>query len=76
MMKNIIVQPSNQKQSLLLKDLLNEMNVKFITENKKTNNTSLSNFEKKLIDKGLEDIEWGRTKTQQEAHKIFQKCFK
>lgn len=52
------------------------MNVKFSTEKTKSENILFSDFEKKLIDKGLEDIENRRIKTQEEAHKIFETCFK
>lgn len=75
-MENVVIQPGNQKHFFLLKALLEEMNVKFSTEKTKSENILFSDFEKKLIDKGLEDIENRRIKTQDEAHKIFETCFK
>ena len=75
-MENILIHPTNHKQFSFLKELLEELNVKFSTEKIDLENRVLSDFEKKLIDKGLDDIKNGKIKTKTEAHEIFEKCFK
>ena len=71
-MENILIHPSDHKQFSLLKALLEEMNVKFSTQKTESQMILLSDLEKDLIDKGLEDFKNGRTKTQIEAHEIFE----
>jgi len=63
-MESIIIYPENNKQFSLLKSLLEEMKVRFKTED---NDIELENWQKELIDKGLQDINEGKTVSQKEV---------
>lgn len=60
----IIIYPENKKQFSLLKSLLEEMKVRFKTEE---NDIELENWQKTLIDKGLQNIKDGKTVSQKEV---------
>lgn len=63
-MESIIIYPENNKQFSLLKSLLEEMKVRFKTED---NDIELENWQKELIDKGLQDVNEGKTVSQKEV---------
>ena len=63
-MESIIIYPENKKQLSLLKSLLEEMKVRFKTEE---DFVELESWEKALIDKGLHDIKEGKTVAQKEV---------
>ena len=63
-MESIIIYPENKKQFSLLKSLLEEMKVHFKTENEAV---ELENWQKELIDKGMQDVKEGKTIAQKEA---------
>ena len=63
-MESIIIYPENKKQLSLLKSLLEEMKVHFKTENEAV---ELENWQKELIDKGMQDVKEGKTIAQKEV---------
>ena len=63
-MESIIIYPENKKQLSLLKSLLEEMKVRFKTEE---DVVELENWQKTLVDKGLQDIKEGKTVSQKEV---------
>ena len=63
-MESIIIYPENKKQFSLLKSLLEEMKVHFKTENEAV---ELENWQKELIDKGMQDVKEGKTIAQKEV---------
>ncbi len=74
-MDSILIFPENANQFSAVKAFLEEMKIKFSLEKSK-NIVELTDFEKKLVDQGFENIEKGETKTKEEAHQIFMQCFK
>ena len=63
-MESIIIYPENKKQFSLLKSLLEEMKVHFKTENEAV---ELENWQKELIEKGMQDVKEGKTIAQKEV---------
>ncbi len=72
-MENLIVYPENQKQLQILKSLLEEMKIKFKSEEQVE---ELQDWQKKLIDEGLKDAAEGRLLSREEVDKRIEECFK
>ncbi len=72
-MENLIVYPENQKQLQILKSLLEEMKIKFKSEEQVE---ELLDWQKKLIDEGLKDAEEGKLLSREEVNKRIEECFK
>jgi predicted transcriptional regulator len=74
-MSTITLHNESENQLNLIENLLKEMKIKFDIS-KKEDVVKLSDFEKKLIQKGLDDIKNGRVVTSEEAHRRAEECFK
>ena len=74
-MSTITLHNESKNQLNLIENLLKEMKIKFDIS-KKEDVVKLSDFEKKLIQKGLDDIKNGRVVTSEEAHRRAEECFK
>lgn len=74
-MSTITLHNESENQLNLIENLLKEMKIKFDIS-KKEDVVKLSDFEKKLIQKGLYDIKNGRVVTSEEAHRRAEECFK
>ena len=72
-MENLIIYPENQKQLQILKSLLEEMKIKFKSEEQVE---ELQDWQKKLIDEGLKDVEEGKLLSREEVNKRIEECFK
>lgn len=72
-MENLIIYPENQKQLQILKSLLEEMKIKFKSEEQVE---ELLDWQKKLIDEGLKDAKEGRLLSREEVEKRIEECFK
>lgn len=72
-MENLIIYPENQKQLQILKSLLEEMKIKFKSEEQVE---ELQDWQKKLIDEGLKDAKEGRLLSREEVEKRIEECFK
>lgn len=72
-MENLIIYPENQKQLQILKSLLEEMKIKFKSEEQVE---ELQDWQKKLIDEGLKDAAEGRLLSREEVEKRIEECFK
>ena len=72
-MENLIIYPENQKQLQILKSLLEEMKIKFKSEEQVE---ELLDWQKKLIDEGLKDAAEGRLLSREEVDKRIEECFK
>lgn len=71
-MENLIVYPENQKQLNILKSLLEEMKIRFKSENEVK---ELQDWQKVKILKGIEEADKGEFFTKEEADKIIGECF-
>ncbi len=65
-MENLIVYPENQKQLSVLKSLLEEMKIRFKSEMEVE---ELKDWQRKLIDEGIEDVKAGRFTSAEEVSK-------
>ena len=65
-MENLIVYPENQKQLSVLKSLLEEMKIRFKSG---VEVEEVQDWQKKLIDEGIEDIKAGRFTSAEEVSK-------
>lgn len=74
-MNTITVHPENENQVHLLQALLKELKIKFEINNQEKT-LKLTDFEKKLIQEGLEDVKNGRVISSEEARKRAEECFK
>lgn len=72
-MENLIIYPENQKQLQILKSLLEEMKIKFKSEEQVE---ELQDWQKELIDEGLKDATEGRLLSREEVDKRIEECFK
>ena len=72
-MENLIVYPENQKQLSVLKSLLEEMKIRFKSG---VEVEELQDWQKKLIDEGIEDIKAGRFTSAEEVSKKARECIK
>ena len=71
-MENLIVYPENQKQLSILKSLLEEMKIRFKSEQKEMVRINISNEAKNSILKGLVDAEKGNLVSEKEANQFFE----
>ena len=71
-MENLIVYPENQKQLSILKSLLEEMKIRFKSEEKEMVRINISNQAKNSILKGLVDAEKGNLVSEKEANQFFE----
>ena len=72
-MENLIIYPENQKQLQILKSLLEEMKIKFKSEEQVE---ELQDWQKEKILKGIKDIKEGRLLSREEVEKRIEECFK
>ena len=72
-MENLIVYPENENQLKLLKTFLEEMKIRF---KKDSEIEQLEDWQKRLIDEGLKDIEEGRFSSSEEVHNKALECLK
>lgn len=72
-MENLIVYPENQKQLSVLKSLLEEMKIRFKSEMEVE---ELKDWQRKLIDEGIEDVKAGRFTLAEEVSKKARECIK
>lgn len=73
-MENLIIYPENKQQLQILKSFLEEMKIKFESESEKI--VELTDWQRKLIEDGLKDVEEGRVLSSEEVHKRALECFK
>ena len=71
-MENLIIYPENKQQLQILKSFLEEMKIKFESEKVE----ELTDWQRKLIEQGLKDVEEGRVLSSEEVHKRALECFK
>lgn len=74
-MNTITIHPESEKQENLLKSLFEELKIKFEIS-KKEEIIKLSDFEKELIQQGLDDVKAGKLYSSEEAEKMIEECFK
>lgn len=74
-MKTITIFPENHKQFAVIEALLKEMKIRF-KEGKTEKPLELEDWQKKVLDKRLQDMTKDNTLDETEAHKIFDACFK
>ena len=72
-MENLIVYPENQKQLSVLKSLLEEMKIRFKSEMQVE---ELKDWQRKLIEEGIEDVKAGRFTSAEEVSKKARECIK
>lgn len=72
-MENLIVYPENQKQLSVLKSLLEEMKIRFKSEMEVE---ELKDWQRKLINEGIEDVKAGRFTSAEEVSKKARECIK
>ena len=72
-MENLIVYPENQKQLSVLKSLLEEMKIRFKSEMEVE---ELKDWQRKLIEEGIEDVKAGRFTSAEEVSKKARECIK
>ena len=71
-MENLIIYPENNQQLQILKSFLEEMKIRFESEKI----VELTDWQRKLIEEGLKDVEEGRVLSSEEVHKRALECFK
>jgi len=74
-MSTITLHNESENQLKLIEALLKELNIKFEVS-KKEKIVKLNDFEKKLIQEGLEDVKNGDVISSEEARKRAEECFK
>lgn len=74
-MSTITLHNESENQLNLIENLLKEMKIKFEIS-KKEEVVKLSDFEKKLILKGIEEADNGEFYSEEESEKLLDKCFK
>lgn len=74
-MSTITLHNESENQLKLIEALLKELNIKFEVS-KKENIVKLTDFEKKLIQEGLDDVKNGNVISSEEARKRAEECFK
>jgi len=71
-MENLIIYPENKQQLQILKSFLEEMKIRFESEKIE----ELTNWQRKLIEEGLNDVKEGSVLSSEEVHKRALECFK
>lgn len=74
-MSTITLHNESENQLKLIEALLKELNIKFEVS-KKEKIVKLTDFEKKLIQEGLDDVKNGNVISSEEARKRAEECFK
>ena len=74
-MSTITLYNESENQLKLIEALLKELNIKFEVS-KKEKIIKLNDFEKKLIQEGLDDVKNGNVISSEEARKRAEECFK
>ena len=74
-MSTITLHNESENQLKLIEALLKELNIKFEVS-KKQKIVKLTDFEKKLIQEGLDDVKIGDVISSEEARKRAEECFK
>lgn len=74
-MSTITLHNESESQLKLIENLLREMKIKFEVS-KKEEIVILSDFEKKLIQKGIDEADRGEFYSEEESEKIIDECFK
>lgn len=74
-MSTITLHNESENQLKLIEKLLKELNIKFEVS-KKEKILKLTDFEKKLIQEGLDDVKSGNVISSEEALKRAKECFK
>ena len=74
-MSTITLHNESENQLKLIEALLKELNIKFEVS-KKEKIVKLTDFEKKLIKEGLDDVKNGNVISSEEARKRAEECFK
>jgi len=74
-MSTITLYNESENQLKLIEALLKELNIKFEVS-KKQKLVKLTDFEKKLIQEGLDDVKIGDVISSEEARKRAEECFK
>jgi len=74
-MSTITLHNESENQLKLIETLLKELNIKFEVS-KKEKIVKLTDFEKKLIQEGLDDVKNGNVISSEEALKRAEECFK
>ena len=74
-MSTITLYNESENQLKLIEALLKELNIKFEVS-KKEKIVKLTDFEKKLIQEGLDDVKNGNVISSEEARKRAEECFK
>ena len=74
-MSTITLHNESENQLKLIEALLKELNIKFEVS-KKEKILKLTDFEKKLIQEGLDDVKSGNVISSEEALKRAKECFK
>jgi 3-isopropylmalate dehydratase small subunit len=74
-MSTITLYNESENQLKLIEALLKELNIKFEVS-KKQKIVKLTDFEKKLIQEGLDDVKIGDVISSEEARKRAEECFK
>ena len=74
-MSTITLHNESENQLKLIEALLKELNIKFEVS-KKEKIVKLTDFEKKLIEEGLDDVKDGNMISSEEARKRAEECFK
>lgn len=71
-MKSIVIYPENPKQFHVIEAFLEEMKISF----KSQEEIKISEEQKKSILLGIKEADEGKFISEEEADKIFEKCFK
>ena len=74
-MSTITLHNESENQLNLIENLLKEMKIKFDIS-KKEEVVILTDFEKKLIQKGIDEADNGEFYSEEESEKIIDECFK
>ena len=72
-MENLIIYPENQKQLQILKSLLEEMKIKFKSEEQVE---ELQDWQKEKILKGIKDIKEGKFSSNDDVSQNARECIK
>ena len=72
-MENLIIYPENQKQLQILKSLLEEMKIKFKSEEQVE---ELQDWQKEKILKGIKDIKEGKFSSNDDVSQKPRECIK
>ena len=75
-MNTLTIYPNSENQYFLLRNLLEEMKIKFIDTPNETTEIELTNYQKEILTERLNSAKQGNTKSRDEARKVFSVCLK